>query len=664
MPYLNIDYFIVCVFLLITLVIGLRAGSGIKDIREYATANKIFGTGALVLTWLATDVAGETVLDMVSSVRTVGIIQPLIVFGGWGIALLMQALFFAPKFTRFSNCITMGDVMGQLYKGPSQVMTGLLGFFTALCIAGMELTVLGILCENLLAVDFRLGVGVGGFLLVLYTTHGGIKAVAFTDLFQGLILCIVVPIIMVAALKQAGGVQAVLTHVPSTQLQILEHSQGSYYLALFLSLSVFQFSVIDPALVQRILLGRTNQQLRHQFLIVATCLFALMFAMSLLGLASIVLYPEATYAPVVPRIVMDVLPIGLKGLAIAGLFAITMATFDSFLHAAGLTLVHDVINPLYKGHTFDELKWVRYVTSIIGLFVIGIGLIRADNLYNFVLLSYKFTGPLLAFPLFAGVCGLKSDPRSFYVASGATIFVLLLLERLCPASQNHWIPIVSVVTNGIVFFGMHAIRHNGIAIINRAQGQEYLWRPRRASMLTRLKQCLPTPKRLVQYSQRQVAHYGASYALFGIFCCVNYLFPYFMWEHTSPAMYDLMLYLRALGAMACGLLLVRDKWPNSLIPYLPSFWHLTLLYCLPFTSTVMFLITQGSVEWLINIAITIMFLIVLVDWVSFLLLSILGVTLGFLFYQLAIGPVRLQLDFSTGYLLVYICVFATSIALI
>ncbi|MHA7877791.1 MAG: HD domain-containing protein, partial [Bacteroidota bacterium] len=101
-----------------------------------------------------------------------------------------------------------------------------------------------------------------------------------------------------------------------------------------------------------------------------------------------------------------------------------------------------------------------------------------------------------------------------------------------------------------------------------------------------------------------------------------------------------------------------------LIPYLPSFWHLTLLYCLPFTSTVMFLITQGSVEWLINIAITIMFLIVLVDWVSFLLLSILGVTLGFLFYQLAIGPVRLQLDFSTGYLLVYQAIFATLIGLL
>lgn len=103
MNYFSIDFLIVYAFLLITLTIGLQAGRGVKDIREYATANKMFGTGALVLTWLATDIAGETVLDMTGAVRTVGIIQPFAVFGGVGIAVLMQALFFAPKFAQFST---------------------------------------------------------------------------------------------------------------------------------------------------------------------------------------------------------------------------------------------------------------------------------------------------------------------------------------------------------------------------------------------------------------------------------------------------------------------------------------------------------------------------------------------------------------------------------
>jgi Na+/proline symporter len=666
MNYLSLDYLIIYAFLLITLVIGLRVGEGIKDIREYANANKMLGTGALVLTWLATDIAGETVLDMTGSVRTAGIIQPLTVFGGWSIAMLLQALVFAPRFTQFSNCITMGDVMGALYKGPSQVITGVLGFLAALCIAGMELTVMGILSESL-GIGFHFGVWVGGLLLVLYTTHGGIKSVAFTDVFQGLVLFAVLPIITVAALKQAGGIKQVLLQVPTTQLRLLNHPQASYYTALFLSLSVFQFSVIDPALMQRILMGRTKQQLRNQFFIVAVCLLALMVALSLLGLSSIVLLPdENTNVPIVLRIIDHVLPIGLKGLALAGLIAITMATFDSFLHAAGLTLIHDVIHPVCKrlGNTIDELKWVRYATVCIGMAVIVIGSMRADNLYNFVLLSYKFTGPLLAFPLFAGVLGLRPDQKAFYVASGVTMAVILLTEWLLPVLQDRWVSVVGVITNGIVFLGIHAIRNRGFSVVNLTSSKEYLWRPHRAGIWTQLKQWLPTPQRVVHYSQKQVAHYGAPYALFGVFCCVNYLFPYFMWEHDAPASYNLMLYLRTLGALACGLLLVREKWPQSLLLYLPTFWHLTLLYCLPFTSTVMFLLTQGSVEWLINVALTIMFLIVLVDWMSFIILTVLGVTLGFLFYKLAIGPINLQLDFSTGYLLVYQGIFATLIGLL
>ena len=664
--YFTIDHFIIVGFLLLILVIGLLAGRGIKDIREYAIANRMFGTGALVLTWLATDIAGETVLDIVGSVRTVGILQPLAVLGGCSIALLMQALFFAPKFTHFQSCITMGDVIGQLYRGPSQIITGLLSFFTALCIAGMEITVLGILCETLLGIDYRWGVGIGGLILVLYTGHGGIKSVTFTDLFQFLVLIVVLPVITVTALDHAAGIKHVFSQVSSTSFLVLAHPKVPNYLALFLSISVFQFAYVDPALIQRMLMGKTKQQLRNQFFIVASVVFALLLTFSLLGLTSIVLYPEDTDTPVVLRIVSDILPVGIKGLAMAGLFAVTMATFDSFLHAAGLTLVHDVIRPLYnrRNGTLNELAWTRYVTFLIGLVTIAVGLVRAEDLYNFVLISYKFTAPLLAFPLFAGVLGLKPSRHAFYIAAGVAIVVLLLADFLLPAEQNYFAPLISVVANGIVFLGIHVLRNNGFAIVNHEEKKTYQWKPRRKALLAKLQALLPTPQNMVKYSQKQIAKYGAPYVLLGIFCIVNYIVPYFMWEHDSVRSHDLMLYLCFIGAMACGLLVVKDKWPSSFMPYLPIFWYCTLLYCIPFTSTVMFLLTQGSVEWLINVALAIMFLIVLVDWVSFLLLTVVGIALGFLFYTQVIGPLDIKLDFSTRYLLVYQGIFATLIGLL
>lgn len=348
----------------------------------------------------------------------------------------------------------------------------------------MDITVLGILCETLLGIDYRWGVGIGGLILVLYTGHGGIKSVTFTDLFQFLVLIVVLPVITVTALDHAAGIKHVFSQVSSTQFLVLAHPKVPNYLALFLSISVFQFAYVDPALIQRMLMGKTKQQLRNQFFIVASVVFALLLTFSLLGLTSIVLYPEDTDTPVVLRIVSDILPVGIKGLAMAGLFAVTMATFDSFLHAAGLTLVHDMIRPLYnrRNGTLNELAWTRYVTFLIGLVTIAVGLVRAEDLYNFVLISYKFTAPLLAFPLFAGVLGLKPSRHAFYIAAGVAIVVLLLADFLLPAEQNNFAPLISVVANGIVFLGIHVIRNNGFLIVNREHKTTYLWKPLRANL--------------------------------------------------------------------------------------------------------------------------------------------------------------------------------------
>ena len=381
MYYLSLDYLIVYAFLLITLIIGLRAGRGIKDIREYALANKQFGVGALVLTFFATNVAGESILDLAGEVNKTGIILSVVFIVGVGGLLMIQALFIAPNITYFSSSITMGDVMETMYGTSSKLITGVLGFFTAICVAGMELIVLGLLCELLLGIDYRWGVGVGGFLLAIYSAYGGIKSVTVTDVFQFLVLLIVLPMITVLVLRQAGGIKAVLTQVPAEKFRIMSHPNFYYYLTLLLSKVVFQFSMIDPALIQRFLMANTRRQLRNKFLTLSVFSPALYLTILLIGLAGVIIYPDLSGVQVVPTIINNLLPVGVKGLAIAGLFAVTMATIDSFLHAAGLTLTHDVMKPLCdRAHLpLDELKWTKYATMLISLCAIAIGLARADD---------------------------------------------------------------------------------------------------------------------------------------------------------------------------------------------------------------------------------------------------------------------------------------------
>ncbi len=285
-----------------------------------------------------------------------------------------------------------------------------------------------------------------------------------------------------------------------------------------------------------------------------------------------------------------------------------------------------------------------------------------DQIRELSFLTLKITSPVLFFPLVFGIIGLKPDKKFFYGAFVIALIGFNIYTWLLPKPYSYLAVPLAIITNGITFLGLHIIQNKGLAIVERKG--EIQWRPQDRSILTILKQSMPTPKRIITYSQNRIYKYGAPYTLFGVFFVLNFVLPYFMWTHDSGTRYNLMFMLRLVGGILASLLIVRQKWAQRLLPYLPTFWHLTLLYCIPFTSTVMFLLTQGSVEWLINVAITIMFLIVLVDWLTFLLLAILGVGLGCLFYRLAIGPIDLQLDFTTGYLLVYAVTFSTLICLL
>src|SRR5690349_15567962 len=104
---LTIDQIIVITFLIITLVVGLWAGKGIKDIKDYAIANKSYGTPILLMTLLATMIGGGSTTGDVAQVYKIGILYSVISLA-FPIALMVLAYFIAPKFdSRFDGMISI-----------------------------------------------------------------------------------------------------------------------------------------------------------------------------------------------------------------------------------------------------------------------------------------------------------------------------------------------------------------------------------------------------------------------------------------------------------------------------------------------------------------------------------------------------------------------------
>ena len=181
---------------------------------------------------------------------------------------------------------------------------------------------------------------------------------------------------------------------------------------------------------------------------------------------------------------------------------------------------------------------------------------------------------------------------------------------------------------------------------------------------------IPTPKNVFKITTNNFRRYGSSHITFGAFFCINYIVPIFMWNYQYTDNVNTMSLLRFIGGTLCVGLLLQSRWPYKLKKFFPLYWYSTITFCLPFVSVAMYILMNGTTEWLINIALTIMLLAWLVDWKSFIILQLLGSVSGAIFGYYISGSrnslseiINLN-DISSVYLLIYTILFSFIIGII
>ncbi|MCG8340863.1 MAG: hypothetical protein MI674_06375, partial [Cytophagales bacterium] len=266
----------------------------------------------------------------------------------------------------------------------------------------------------------------------------------------------------------------------------------------------------------------------------------------------------------------------------------------------------------------------------------------------------------------AGVLGLKPDARSFFISLGVTLltFIGVLIAR--PGQQNLAV-VWGIVANALSFFGAHVIQNGGFKVVKRAQDEQPAWHIPWKNVGKNFVKALPTPKNIFHYSQQKVAKQGAQQHVLAIFCSFVYVIPYLLWLPEQSAYTNDFFAIRLVGGSLCVFLLAKDYWPTWLKPYFPVCWHLSLLYCLPMVATATYLLMGGSAAvWFTNITLSILLLAWLVDWLTFALVSVIGMLLGVALYLFVVYGFSIQLSHLTEtsaiYLIIYLCIAIAFIA--
>jgi Na+/proline symporter len=672
MDYSKLTIYLVGSFLILNLGIGLWFGRKSTSMRDYALANKSYGTGPLVMTYLATILSGFWLFYLPKDIVEDGL-GTFFIIVGIALSMVIRGLFIAPKMLPFRNCLSLGDIIGQLYGKESKILAGFLSVLFSSLVAGINISCIGLIAEKFLNISSGLGIFVGGVIIVIYSAIGGMRAVAATDIVQFIFGIAVIVILGALCVKKIGGLGELFMQLPAQKFDICSSKKFYYYVSVIIVDVLFSSEMVNPARLDRMLMAKSPFHLKKMLYITSISSVLIFGVITVTALSASILYKDLDTSNIILYLFDNViLSKSIKGLAIIGMLAVVLSTVDSFIHSAGVGLAHDIIKPLSEQFNFklNELRWAKYGAFIVGAFAIwfaiwGRSLFRAD-------ICMSIVAPTLLSPLILGILGVKPEKKAFWQAALFSIFTFALCKIFLKSPYESLALPIPVFVNAIVYMISHIQINNGIMLVKHEgynAPEAYHWKPNIERVLNVIVYLITYPFHFVERCRDKVEKYGAPYELFGIFYCILLVAPYFLWEQLPAAYENIILYLRLIGVVLCSLLMTASIWPRSYKnPYLPAFWYISIIYCIPFLSTILLLFTNGGTEYIINIAITIMLLILLVDWGSALVMGIVGAALAYFVYKnlmYEFVEVRsINFGFSSKYQLIYQVVLGSLIGLL
>ncbi|NDB81813.1 MAG: hypothetical protein EB127_03555 [Alphaproteobacteria bacterium] len=671
---MNIDSAIFIGFLVVNIIFGLASSRGIKDVKEYAIGNRDFSTATLIATIVATCVGGGMFFNTIAESYSHGLYYMWAGSGGV-IYLLLVGYFFAPRLAEFLGKISIAEAMGELYGKNVRIITAIAGFIGVSGIIAMQLRVSGLLFEYCFDVPSAYGVIIGGVIVTLYSSLGGIKSVTFTDVIQFFTFGTIIPIITFFLLTRLDSTDLVLDTLSSNKSfdynEVFDFTKAKslYYLFLFLFPAIPGF---NPPIFQRISMAKNVNQVRNSFIISGLTLLFVIIMLNWIALLLLSINPNLEPNSIVKHLIFNNSYIGLKGLTLAGIMAIVMSTADSYINSAAVLLVHDFCRPLGLNIIKNELIFSRVTSLFIGVFAMILCL-HGTTLLQLIITAYSLYMPIVTVPFIMALLGFRSSGKSVLCGMGAGFVTVVAWEIFLKKTAIIDGLVPAMAANLIFLMGSHYIlqQPGGWVGIKDYGPLMQMRKERRLKIKNFINACKNF--NLLAFLRKNSPDRGVirvsgdeePYIYLGLFCMISA----FSTVHTisKPMQLEyikLLEFIHPSSLFISTLLLSYPLWlpawrKTSAIAIL---WHIAIFYILICIGFVLVIITTFAPLQLIVFMANIMVVAILLKWKLALFMIISGLVLTIQFFKYAIGPDALYQQYALANIeTTYIVVMISSI---
>ena len=400
MPSITIIVVLV-LYLILLLIIGAWAGRDSRSVAQYYLAEKKLPSWVIAFSTNATGESAWLLLGLTGMGYLIGIHALWVVVGevlGITLAWVLVALPFKEYTDRY-DAITVPDYLETRFRDSKhwiRLISVVIILSMATAYVAAQLTASGKVFSSFLGTSYTGGVLIGTAVILYYTSVGGFKAVAYSDLVQGVLMfggLLVLPIVGVVA---AGGWTNLMTELQSTDSNLLL-PMGQYGFSVPGIISAVGFLAIglgflgSPQLLTRFMSAQNKDEIVDASLISVICIIVFDSGAVCAGLAGRALFPDLADPEIIlPTMSTELFPAIFTGLFLVIVLAAIMSTVDSLLLLASSAVVRDVVQKIFQSQLSEQRLALcgKLVTLVIGAGALVLALGEVRMIFWFALFAW------------------------------------------------------------------------------------------------------------------------------------------------------------------------------------------------------------------------------------------------------------------------------------
>lgn len=338
-----IDLLIVITYFMFMLFLGWRSRH--QTAESFWVAERKYGTGRITMSLAATIFGASSTMGIIGLGYSRGLT------GAWwsligGIALIPCSFLLASRI-RNLHVYTLPDILKNAYGERAAMPAGVMiavawcGVIAAQLIAG------GRLISGLFSLDYEISLVIVAVVFTMYTFWGGQLSVIRTDSWQLLLFVggLLVSLVFLIVSQPSGP--SFFGHVPASHWYFpVSEKFGWYEVLLFYPVIVGLPYLVGPDIYSRILCARDHMVARRSALLAAMIVIPLSFLLAFFGLMARAHFPGIPADSVLPQTLGALIPVGLKGIIVAGFLGAIMSSADTCLISASTIFTLNVIRPM------------------------------------------------------------------------------------------------------------------------------------------------------------------------------------------------------------------------------------------------------------------------------------------------------------------------------